>query len=609
MSESRLPVRPLGAVFLGLPVLAGGVLIAGGVRGGPSTLPPVPFPAENPFTEEKRVLGKILFWDEQLSSDNTTACGTCHIPSAAGADPVLALNPGPDGAPGTPDDLLTSFGVVRADAGDSYRPDPVFGLGRQATSRSANPAVLAMYAPELFWDGRAPGEFVDPETSLTLIASGGALESQVVGPPVSDVEMAHEGRDWSQIAGKLRRARPLGLAADVPPDVQAAIDARGTYPELFEAAFGDGQINAARIAFAIATYERTLIPDQTPWDAFILGDPGAMTPQQVQGWNAFQASRCAICHQPPTFSDSTFRNVGVRPIAQDRGRQDVTGNPADRGRFKTPSLRNVGIKPSYMHTGQFQNLNAVLGFYAGPGAPGNNNRDPLLPVAIPVPQRPAVVDFLENGLTDPRVAAEQFPFDRPTLHAEQPPNPALLGAGAPGGGGFTPRMIADAPPNIGNVGFKLGLDQALGGATARVALSESPPVDGVVAPDVLVGPIAVEGAGPGGGFATLHYPAPFNSFLDGRTLYAQWIVDDPSGPGGESRSPVAEVTLFCNNGCPRDCAADLAEPFGTLDFNDVSRFLVAFSAGELVADIAASPGSYDFADVLGFLESFASGCP
>ena len=60
-------------------------------------LPPVPFPAENPPTEEKRILGKILFWDEQLSSDDTVACGTCHQAGAGGSDPRLGTHPGPDG--------------------------------------------------------------------------------------------------------------------------------------------------------------------------------------------------------------------------------------------------------------------------------------------------------------------------------------------------------------------------------------------------------------------------------------------------------------------------------------------------------------------------------
>ena len=67
--------------------------------------------------------------------------------------------------------------------------------------------------------------------------------------------------------------------------------------------------------------------------------------------------------------------------------------------------------------------------------------------------------------------------------------------------------------------------------------------------------------------------------LDGRSVYVQWVVDDPAGAGGEARSRVARLTLFSNHGAPADCAADLAEPFDVLDFSDVVAFLTAFSAG------------------------------
>jgi cytochrome c peroxidase len=585
-------------------VLAGGGLFASGPRGD-SLLHEVFVPPENPMSEEKRVLGKLLFWDEQLSSDNTMACGTCHIPSAAGTDPVIGANPGPDGALGTPDDLRTSFGVVRSDANDDYTPDPVYGLDVQATDRSAPTVFLAAYAPELFWDGRASDVFVDPQTGETVIPFGGALESQVVQPPLSDVEMAHEARDWDQITRKLTRARPMALASDLPADMQAAVDAHATYPELFEAAFGDGEVTAARIAMAIATYERTLIPDQTPWDAFMLGDTEAMTPLQIQGWNAFQASACVACHAPPLFTDLSFRNVGVRPTAEDTGREQTTGLFADRGKFKVPTLRNIGLKRTFMHSGDFQLLASVFNFYQGPGAAGNGNRDPLLPIFVSPPQRDAMINFLELALTDPRVASETFPFDRPTLHTETPSNPQLLGGATPGQGGVAPRIIANTPPNIGNLGFKIGLDEALGGTTARLIASEIPPVAGVVSADLVLGEVVTEPEG----HATLHYPVPFNDLLDGRELYVQWVVDDPSGAGGEARSRAVRLTFFSRNGAPQSCPADLAPPFESMDFSDITRFLDGFARGELIADLAPPLGQYDFSDVAAFLASFAAGCP
>jgi len=125
-------------------LVAGLYIACAGTSAFAQGLPPVPFPPENQFSVEKSTLGKILFWDEQLSSDSPMSCGTCHITSAGGADPRVAFNPGNDGIPGTSDDMFTSFGVIASDANEDFVPDPVFGLERQATGRSANPAVLAM---------------------------------------------------------------------------------------------------------------------------------------------------------------------------------------------------------------------------------------------------------------------------------------------------------------------------------------------------------------------------------------------------------------------------------------------------------------------------------
>ena len=96
-------------------IVPGALLLAAAL---PAQLPPPPVPFENPLTPEKVVLGKILFWDEQLSSDDSTACGTCHQPEFGGSDPRAAdaLHPGPDGLFGTADDIRGSFGVTRQDS-------------------------------------------------------------------------------------------------------------------------------------------------------------------------------------------------------------------------------------------------------------------------------------------------------------------------------------------------------------------------------------------------------------------------------------------------------------------------------------------------------------
>ena len=240
-----------------------------------AALPPVPVPPENPITEPKRVLGKMLFWDEQLSSDASVACGTCHRPAYGGADPRVGRNPGVD--KGTIDDVLGSPGIVSLDRNGRHVSDPVFGDQPQVTARVTPSNFGALWANEVFWDGRARTEFKDPLTGVTAIARGGALENQVLTALVSSAEMAKRDRSWADVTATIERARPLALATNLPPDVAAARELRPSYSDLFAAAFGDRAITPVRIAFAIASYERTLVSDRTPWDRYAAGDSTAIT--------------------------------------------------------------------------------------------------------------------------------------------------------------------------------------------------------------------------------------------------------------------------------------------------------------------------------------------
>ncbi|MDX2200763.1 MAG: cytochrome c peroxidase [Phycisphaerae bacterium] len=393
----------------------------------PALLPPVA-PTANPITEAKRVLGKILFWDEQLSSDNTISCGTCHIPAAGGgADPRQGTHPGFDGLFNTDDDVIASPGVARAASDGTPINHPLFGFDEQVTPRSAPKTIMAAYPPTLFWDGRALSTFVDPETGMVAIPSGGALETQAVQPILAPDEMAFEGRTWNDVRTKLQSVTPLALASRVPPDMAAAVAANPTYPALFAAAFGDPLINAQRIGFAIGTYERTFFPNQTPWDRWRDGDTSALTPQQQIGLQTFSTNgRCNACHTPPQFFTNTFRNIGLRPAFEDRGRQNFTGVPADAGRFRVPTLRNVGLKNRFMHNGKLTNLTDVVNHYRNEGnVQFRDNIDTImLGINITPPEIAPLVDFVKNALTDQRVANEEFPFDRPKLLSEIAPGDA-----------------------------------------------------------------------------------------------------------------------------------------------------------------------------------------
>jgi cytochrome c peroxidase len=617
---ARSPVTPrrivgafLGVSLLGgLPVLAGTSALTALLLMLPGALPPVQVPPENPITETKRVLGKALFFDEQLSSDNTVACATCHTPGRSFSDGRRAANPGVDGIFGTPDDKFGSPGIPSSSAQGDYQPDPFFAFRPQVTRRAAPTAINSAYAPELFWDGRAHGQFTNPQTGAVSIAAGGALESQSVGPPVSDSEMAYHSRNWNQVAGKLIAARPLALATSLPPDLIAALAGGATYPQLFRRAFGDAGITAERIAFALATYERTLIADDTPWDRFIAGDPNALTPAQAQGFQAFQASRCINCHVAPLFTGEGFRNIGLRPPAEDTGRQEVTGDTNDRGKFKVPSLRNVGLKTQFMHNGQFTTLPDVIRFYArAPGAAPQfpENRDPImLQVNVPPQAAQVIQDFIQNGLTDPRVAAQTFPFDKPTLFVERPGDrPAFLGGGVAGSGGLLPQIITATPPMIGSTDFKIGLFNGLGGAAARLAVSGTAPVGGVVSPDQVMGPVTAAGSGSGAGYATLHWPIQVGAVTPGQTLYVQWMVDDAGAPGGRALSQAVRITFFCGSGgCAGVCRADINGD-GAVNVQDFLSFLAGYAAQSPASDMN-SDGATDVQDFLMYLDRYSAGC-
>lgn len=421
--------------------------------------PVVRYPAENPDDDRKALLGKILFWDEQLSTDDTVACGTCHRGAAGGSDPRSATAdarlPGLDGmlepVPGpTSDDIRGALGIAACDAQGRR-----MNAALQVTQRKPPTNLDAMFTGDTFWDGRASRDFVDPDTGVTLIRGvldaqsgriiGGALESQAVLPPISTVEMACADPSWSKIHRKLAVVTPLALARDVPSEMASFIEQHGrSYPAMFEATYGatmkvsttdpDNVINTGRIAFALATYQRRLTSSQTPWDRWNAGDPTALSARQVRGFEVFMGKgRCQACHAPPLFMDLSFHYIGFHDLARDAGKGNLVGSQAvDRGRMKTPTLRNVGLREpgGLLHQGDGpgHDLSTVLGLYNDGGLvterAGTSRIDPALidplitHLELTADEIDMLLDFLRNGLTDPRVQGELPPFDRPTLSSE-----------------------------------------------------------------------------------------------------------------------------------------------------------------------------------------------
>lgn len=239
------------------------------------------------------------------------------------------------------------------------------GIDGVQGNRNAMPLINLGWQTKFFWDGGANG-----------------LESQVLGPITNPIEM-HED-----------------LANAI-----AELSADADYPSLFKAAFGTEEITSQSIMRAIAQFERTLISGNSKYDKYMRGEV-QLTQQELDGMNLFSdmdKGDCVHCHvMGSTFSDFEFRNTGLDSIYADAGRYIITLNENDRGKFKTPSLRNIELTAPYMHDGRFQTLLECVQHY-NTGFHYSQNLDPNLFFAtkgrMTIQEMEAIVAFMKT-LTD-----------------------------------------------------------------------------------------------------------------------------------------------------------------------------------------------------------------
>jgi cytochrome c peroxidase len=204
------------------------------------------------------------------------------------------------------------------------------------------------------------------------------------------------------------------------PDVVQKLSADPTYRSLFKAAFGSETITRERATKAIAQFERTMISGNSKFDRFVQGLE-ALSVQEAQGYAIFntEIGDCFHCHGDATtgymfgaFGNLQFSNNGLDSVPlPNSGRERVTGNPADRGKFKIPTLRNVEFSFPYMHDGRFNTLEEVIDFYNTGGHP-SPTIDPNMKAAgvgrnWSAEQKQALVAFLKtlsdtDFITDPR---------------------------------------------------------------------------------------------------------------------------------------------------------------------------------------------------------------
>ena len=134
------------------------------------------------------------------------------------------------------------------------------------------------------------------------------------------------------------------------------------YREQFQQVFGT-EVTSDGIGKAIASFERTIVSGPSPYDNYLAGDKKALSPAAERGLAIFNGKgHCTPCHSGPMFSDQSFHNIGVGMDAEkpDLGREAITNDPRDRGRFKTPGLRNVALTHPYLHNGSEKTLMDVV---------------------------------------------------------------------------------------------------------------------------------------------------------------------------------------------------------------------------------------------------------
>lgn len=518
-----------------------------------------PVPEGNPMTPEKVNLGKALFWDEQLSSSRLTACATCHRPAAGGSDPrsiigeLSSTHPGPDETYGTDDDITASPGIPLTKEDGLYLRTLLFDMRLQVGRRRAPSAVNAGYSPMLFWDGRVDEVFRDPISGEVVLDGNATLESQAAKPVLGTAEMGHLGRDWRDVASRVAQSRALALATEIPRPLKQWINGRN-YPELFHEVFGSPDVTPARVIMAIATYERSLYSNQTPFDEILRGAPieQVLTEQEQLGWQVFNAVRCIECHPGNRLTDERFHYLGVRPPDEDLGRMEVTGLEVDKGKFRTPTLRNIELRAPYFHNGRFETLEEVIEFYDRGGDFDAPNKHPLMqPLNLTQEEKDALVALMKRPLTDLRLVSEVPPFDHPTLYTDSGRMPRSVGEGLAGSGGFVPNMIAFEPPLLGNDNFTVAVEMALGRARAYLLMGIVDPAEAYYADpnafdpaNLAVAATVLNGFVPGEGTGSVSLSIPRRIRLNGTTVYGRWFIEDPNTPHGWSMTPACEFTLF-----------------------------------------------------------------
>lgn len=253
------------------------------------------------------------------------------------------------------------------------------GFQSQVLGRASPTVINTAYNSLQMWDGRKK-----------------SLEDQAMGPMMSNAEMN----------------------MNIPVLLDFLKTTPG-YKSAFKKAYPKEEISETTIAKAIASFERTVISNDSPFDRWVKGDKKAMTSKQVKGFKLFinpKKGNCAVCHSAPNFTDNGFHNIGLASWGDenpDMGRYAERPLRLMKGAFKTPTLRDITDTAPYFHDGSSMTLNEVMDHYIKGGVVTTNLSPNMKKLKLSKKEKSAIIAFLEALKTDHK------PVELPQL----PPQP------------------------------------------------------------------------------------------------------------------------------------------------------------------------------------------
>lgn len=204
---------------------------------------------------------------------------------------------------------------------------------------------------------------------------------------------------------------PMLSSAEMNVDLNKAIkflQANATYVGAFAKAYPKQGITDESLAKAIASFERTVISNNSPFDRWIKGDKKAMTKQQVNGFKLFvdpDKGNCAVCHSAPNFTDNGFHNIGLESWGQenpDMGRYAIKPIGLMKGAFKTPTLRDITLTAPYFHDGSAATLMDVVNHYETGGSVKTNLSPNMKALQLTPAEKNDLVAFMKALTTPPQ---------------------------------------------------------------------------------------------------------------------------------------------------------------------------------------------------------------